>query len=82
MHKILNDKAPVYLRNRFKTSNVDDLYLLRKREMSLVLPRPKTEYLKNSFDYIGAKLWNNLPEEVRLINNHKIFKKCLDSLPL
>ena len=30
----------------------------------LLLPKPRTDYLKRSFSYSGAHLWNNLPEDV------------------
>jgi hypothetical protein len=36
----------------------------------LFLPKPKTEYLKKSLSYRGAKLWNSLPDEAR--NKHSL----------
>ena len=30
----------------------------------LLLPKPRTDYLKRSFSYSGVHLWNNLPEDV------------------
>ena len=31
----------------------------------LALPKPKTNYLKRSFKYSGAVLWNSLPSEAK-----------------
>ncbi len=39
------------------------------------LPQPKTEKLKKSFSYDGAKLWNSLPADVRNSDPLTIFKE-------
>ena len=39
-------------------------YDLRDAKQRLALPKPRTDYLKRSFSYSGAFLWNNLPEEL------------------
>ena len=33
------------------------------------LNKARTDYLKRRFSYSGARLWNNLPEEVRTVNS-------------
>jgi hypothetical protein len=38
---------------------------LRNREIDLVLPKPKKEFLKRSFKYNGAIHWNNLSIEAK-----------------
>jgi hypothetical protein len=43
MYKILNNMAPVYLRDHFKMSYTDQAY-----SYSLILPRAQTEFLKKS----------------------------------
>ena len=35
-------------------------YDLRNSPTDLALPKPKREFLKKSFKYSGAKLWNSL----------------------
>jgi hypothetical protein len=35
----------------------------------LAVPKPRTNYLKNSFGYSGAVLWNSLPIGLRQANN-------------
>ena len=42
MYKILNNMAPVYSRDHFKMSSIDQTYSLRKRKLCLILPRAQT----------------------------------------
>ena len=43
----------------------------------LTLPKPKREFLKTSFKYSGAMLWNQLPNEVKLAESIYSFNKCI-----
>ena len=72
MYKCINNLAPAYLCNLFvpRTSNYD----FRNAEKKLLLPKPRTDYLKHSFSYSGPILWNNLPEEIRT-SNSLVFSK-------
>ena len=59
LYKILNDDSAPNLRNSFVRRNVDQTdYLLRNSATDLTLPKPKREFLKRSFKYSGAMLWN------------------------
>jgi len=51
-------------------------YSLRDSENKLVVPRalPGTNYLKYSFSYSGAALWNSLPCNLRTIKYFNQFK--------
>ena len=40
-------------------------YQLRNTEASLAIPLPRTNFMKNSFCYRGAFLWNSLPIGLR-----------------
>ena len=61
MYKILNDQSAPHLRASFTKLNASNInYNLRNLETDLALPRPKTNFLKRSFKYSGAMLWNNL----------------------
>ena len=77
MYKCTNNLAPAYLCNLFapRISNYD----LRDVNGKLLLPKPRTDYLKRSFTYSGALLWNNLPEEVRTANSLDVFKRSIHS---
>ena len=65
MYKILNNRAALILKEQF-TSGGDSpkSYNLRSRGTDLSPPNPKKDYLKKSFKYSGAKLWNSLSTEV------------------
>ena len=41
----------------------------------LNLPKPRNDYLKRSFGYSGALVWNSLPENIRAIKSIGHFKK-------
>ena len=73
MFKSLNGIAPVYLQDLFSERHTD--YHLRDSFHKLNLPKPHTNYLKRSFGYSGALLWNSLPESIRAIRSIGQFKK-------
>ena len=57
--------TPDYLRSRFVYRDNISAYRLRNAENKLVLPQPRIDYLKRSFLYSGAHLWNDLPLHLR-----------------
>ena len=63
MYKTMNDFAPEYLQSLF--SQCHSAYNLRNFEGRLTLSKPSTNYLKRSFSYSGAMLWNNLPKNLK-----------------
>ena len=73
MFKSLNGLPPVHLHDLFREQHTD--YDLRDSFPKLNLPKPRTEYLKRSFDHSGALLWNSLPENIRAIRSIGQFKK-------
>ena len=73
MFKSLNGLAPVYLHFFFSEWHTD--YDFRDSFRKLNLPKPRTDYLKRSFGYSGALLWNSLPENIRVIRSIGQFKK-------
>ena len=77
MFKTLNGFFPKYLEDLFV--NCDSRYNLRDRDNKLALPLPKTNYGKSSFQYCGAKIWNNLPNEVRNLNSLATFRRRIHS---
>ena len=78
MYKILNDDTAPNLRNSFFRRNFDQtFYHLRNSATDLTLPKPKREFLKKSFKYSGAMLWNQLPNEAKLAESIYLFNKCI-----
>ena len=73
MFKSLSGLAPVYLHDLFSERHTD--YDLSDSFRNLNLPKPSNDYLKCSFSYSGALLWNSLPENIRAITSIGQFKK-------
>ena len=83
MYKTLHGMTPDYLRSRFVYRDDVSAYRLRNTEKKkLVLPQPRTDYLKKSFSYSGAQLWNNLPIDLRQASSLADFKSKLSRYSL
>ena len=74
LFKSLNGLAPVYLQDLFSERNTEYDFRDSFRKLNR-LPKPRTDYLKRSFGYSGALLWNSLPENIRAIRSIGQFKK-------
>ena len=74
MYNTLDELAPEYLQCLFTQRYVND-YNLRNLEGKLSLPKPNTNYLKRSFCYSGACLWNNLPQDLKSVGSIAQFKR-------
>ena len=62
MYKIRKDHTALNLKESFKKRNeYQNIYNLRNNDKNITLPKPKREFLKRSFKYNGARIWNNLP---------------------
>ncbi len=60
MYKIANNDAPMYLTSQFsKRSQMHD-YNVRGSQVNFSLPKPSTNFMKNSLAYSGAVTWNSL----------------------
>ena len=74
----MHNLTPAYLRDLFTTRDIN--YDLRDSEDKLLLPKPRTDYLKRSLSYSGAFLWNNLPHDLRSSSSLNYFKKGINTL--
>ena len=79
MFKILNGQTPDYLSNKFIFRNDTTSYRLRNSEIRLALPQPRTDYVRKSFSYSGAALWNSLPTDIRVSKTLGEFKTKLSN---
>ena len=79
MFKSLNGETPAYLSTKFIFRNDTTSYRLRNSEMRLVLPQPRTDYVRKSFSYSGAALWNSLPTDIRVSKTLGEFKTKLSN---
>ena len=74
--KSLNGLVPEYLSSKFIKRNKKN-YSLRNSVNKLVVPFPRTNYMKNSFSYSSATLWNSLPCNIRECGSLNQFKRLL-----
>ena len=73
LYKVLNNSAVPTLKDSFIDRSISQKnYNLRNFQTDLTLPRPKREFLKRSFKYSGAYLWNNLSLEAKQASAHSI----------
>ena len=72
MFKIYYGTAPLYMANQNLVRDVHG-YNTRSNDMSYVIPHVKTNGL-SSFRYLGTNLWNSLPNSIKQIQNHSMFK--------
>ena len=80
MFKTMNGLAPEYLQSLF--SQRRSVYNLRDSEGKLTLPKPSTNYLKRSFSYSGAMLWNNMPKSLKTAVSVNHFKQLIKKVAL
>ena len=65
VYNSLNGLAPDDLSSRLVDRSSITNYQLRNTEASLAIPLPRTNFMKNSFCYRGAVIWNSLPIGLR-----------------
>ena len=82
--KALRGMTPEYLTQMFRVSDNQN-YQLRHNHQKLFLSKPKTDFLRRSFSYRGASLWNQiLMGKISIAKIPEIsinsFKTIIDSL--
>ena len=66
------------LTNNDVCENFNNAKNTRNRNTLLKLPRVKLEFTKISFKYMGTKLYNDLPLNIRACENDQNFKKLFN----
>ncbi len=77
MYRICSNDNVEFFSNYLIRSNAVHQYNTRRNEMYAVTYKPKLEVGKCVFQYQAVKLWNNLPEQIRIIKSYHMFKKDL-----
>ena len=79
--KLLHNLAPPALSSKiqFKSSNN---YRLRNTNTQIMLPKPHTNFVRNSSLYFACRLFNNLPFDLRTIDDVTTFTKKIKKFPL
>ena len=76
IYKITNDLCPDSLKGRFSTRSQLSNYRLRN-SLDIDVPRQNLEFSKRSFYYSAAKVWNEIPLNIRQSPTIYTFKKKL-----
>ena len=71
---------PRVLDKPLKNKHLNRDYNLQSDDNELPLPKPKTTFLKGSFRYGAAKLWNSLPPEVKGASSFYQFKRSMSTM--
>jgi len=58
------------------------VYNLRTSQDDIAVPRARTDYYWKSFKFMGAKIWNALPNNMKSEFSFKTFMNKLKSLDL
>jgi len=74
MFNVYHKTAPNYLCRNF--SSINHQHFTRRAAYNLFLPRPLNIDLFN-FSFQGARLWNNLPVDVKRADSKTIFKRSV-----
>ena len=77
MHKDANGEYPAKISNLFVIKNNDN-YNLRNNGIDYALQKLRTNFLKKSVSYCGAKMWNELPVE---LNANSLSLNTFKTLP-
>ena len=63
--KSLNDFVQGIYPHNILLNATETRYFLRDSVNKLIIPFPRTTFMKNSFSYSGEVLWNSLPYDMR-----------------
>jgi hypothetical protein len=78
LYKVLSNSASPILKDSFTSRNILlNNYNLRNAQTDLTFPKPNREFLKRSFKYSCAYLWNNLSLEAKQAQSIYTFKGCI-----
>ena len=61
MHKVLNNNSPNYLAQLFISHQSHYTY----SRNNLFVPSPRLDLFKTSISFVGAPLWNSLPQNIK-----------------
>ena len=67
----LNNKAPIYL------SKDKCCPLKNHTDGSLKIPRTQTRICEGSFHVVGPRLWNDLPNQLKLVKDESVLRRKL-----
>ena len=76
--KCVHKLNPLYMHDLFKLTTHNHN---TRGSMNVVLPHFNyVKHGKDTFSYYGAKMWNLLPQDMKLVNSYHLFKNLVESL--
>ena len=75
VHKIVQNKKPKYLAEKLKLKVPQNGQIFPHRKINTISTIETLSISRGAFVYRGSQLFNNLPQDLRCTDNHKIFKK-------
>ena len=77
-HKLRHDaRTPEYIKNTLPRTRYDDTGRTLKNSTLHSLPQNRTTSFQQSFLPSTIRLWNNLPENIRILTQHNQFKRAV-----
>lgn len=81
MYKVKHGLVPDYISNLVRPAFNNSQYETRfSTSENFIIPKHNTEQYKTSFSYSGPKIWNSLPNSIKLSNSLSDFKSSYKSL--
>lgn len=75
--EILHNESSVYLRDIINFKNVPNSF---RKQQTVEVPQVSTaQFGLHSLKYIGATLWNELPDKIHVQSNVNQFKRMLNN---
>ena len=75
VYKIFRSRQPKYLYDKLMFS--DHSYETRTKD-NPAIPKHRTVCFESSFTYLAPKIWNELPESIRLSNSVELFQRNVE----
>ena len=76
MHDVSNNSLPANISNLFYPTQVHSYNTRFSERGSFNIEYSRTNQLKHSFSIFGARIWNSIPQSIRILAKHK-FKVSL-----
>ncbi len=66
MYKVHNKLVPEYIQDMYQYRESSGLNIRNSSSTDFEVPRPRIELFKESMSYSGSRIWNSIPENIRL----------------
>ena len=73
--KCKNNLAPTYMKQLLTFSQNEKYNLRSSARTDIIQLKPKTNYMKDTFNYSSITIWNNIPLEIKQCSTLSSFKK-------